>query len=312
MDQPDHWNGTGPNQRSPLDGTESVRRFAASQMVGVRERQEDDFATYDLGDDQGKGFLFVVADGMGGHEGAATVTQLAVRRFCEIARSGDDPLSHRLNRALLGANEAIARAGAQDKSLAGAGCAFLSAAIENEKLSWISAGDCSLSLFRRGELRQLNEDHSMRSELRKMVAAGQLSATAASQDPRRSMLRSALRGSDIRLIDASSQPLPLIPGDVVILASDGLETLKSRALARILNRAASLDAAGVVDRLMNAIRTLRNRQQDNVTIICYRVADTRFGRPPEPGTKAGLAVPLLILVVVLLLATAYGLSVFFG
>jgi serine/threonine protein phosphatase PrpC len=190
----------------------------------------------------------------------------------------------------------------------GAGCAFLSATVEDEALSWISVGDCSLLLFRQGKLRRLNEDHSMRSVLRKMVAAGRVSARAASQDPRRSMLRSALRGGEIRLIDGSPVPLPLIPGDLVILASDGLETLKSRAIVRVLKRAAALDPALVVDRLLSAVRAARTPHQDNVTIIFYRFADSSNARPAKPGANLGRGLLWLVLAGVLLWAAAYGLK----
>jgi protein phosphatase len=278
-------------------------------MVGARERQEDDFAARDLSDEQKQRFLFVVADGMGGHQGAAAVAQLSVRRFCEIVQASAGPLPQRLRPALLGANESIALAGVQDTSLAGAGCALLSATVEDEALSWISVGDCSLLLFRRGKLRQLNEDHSMRAVLRKMVTAGRLSASAAAQDPRRAMLRSSLRGAKIRLIDVSPEPLPLIPGDAVILASDGLETLSSRAIGRILRRAAALNPPGIVDRLLSAIRSLRARQQDNVTIVCYRFGHERRGT--KRGRKLGWAICLLILAPVVFLATVYGLKALF-
>src|SRR5882757_6670604 len=105
--------------------SEFAGRFAASQIMGARERQEDDYAATDLSGDGQERLLFVVADGMGGHSGAATVTQLAVRRFCEIAQEGDGTLDRRLPRALSGANDAIARAAILDGTLDGAGCAFL-------------------------------------------------------------------------------------------------------------------------------------------------------------------------------------------
>src|SRR5437868_15521305 len=91
----------------------TARRFTGVQVIGARARQEDDFAMHDLSDGARDRYLFAVADGMGGHEGAAAVAQVAVRRFCEIVRNAP-ALSLRLRDALAGANEAVALAGIQN------------------------------------------------------------------------------------------------------------------------------------------------------------------------------------------------------
>jgi protein phosphatase len=285
--------------------SEFAGRFAASQIIGARERQEDDYAALDLSGDGQERLLFVVADGMGGHSGATAVTQLAVRRFCEIAKGSDGPLDRRLPRALTGANDAIAKAAILDGTLEGAGCAFLCAAVEAEGLSWISAGDCSLLLFRRGKLRKLNDDHSMRPVLAEMVKTGRLSAKEAAQDPRRHSLRSALRGSEIRLIDHSADPVRLIPGDSVILASDGFDTLSARAVTKLLRHGAAEAPTHTVERLLNAIRAARARNQDNVTIIYYHLSAID-GIAPEPR-HGWRRLPGMVLAALLLLAVGYGL-----
>ena len=251
---------------------EFAPHFAAGQIIGDRERQEDAYAALDMSGRGNERFLFVVADGMGGHQGAAAVTQLAVRRFCELMKSSDAELSHRLQPALRGANDALAKAAILDATLEGAGCAFLSAAVEDGALSWISVGDCSLFLHRRGKLRKLNEDHSMRPVLAEMVATGRLLAKDAARDPRRHSLRSALKGSEIRLIDTSPAPLRLLPGDTIILASDGFETLSNRAIVKLL-RPARATASKMVDRSLAAIRAARIRNQDNATVIFYSFGD---------------------------------------
>ena len=286
--------------------SEFAGRFAASQIIGARERQEDDLAALDLSGEGPERLLFVVADGMGGHSGAATVTQLAVRRFCELVEGGDGALDRRLPSALLGANDAIAKAAILDGTLEGAGCAFLSVAVENGALSWTNVGDCSLLLFRRGQLRKLNEDHSMRPVLAQMVKTGRLSATDAARDPRRHSLRSALRGSEIRLIDNSPEPIRLMPGDSVILASDGFETLSNRAVTRLLRREIAAPPAKTVGRLLDAIQAARARNQDNTTIIIYHfgAADGVHERPPSTGWRRLLA---FVLPAAFLLAVVYGL-----
>jgi PPM family protein phosphatase len=285
--------------------SEFARRFAARQIIGARERQEDDYAALDLSGNGQERLLFVVADGMGGHRGAAAAAQLAVRRFCEIAKNCDGTLGQRLPIALAGANDAVAKAAILDGTLEGAGCAFLSAAVDDGALSWISVGDCSLLLFRRGKLRKLNDDHSMRPVLAEMVAAGRLSAKEAAQDPRRHSLRSALKGSEIRLIDNSPAPVRLIPGDSVILASDGFETLSTRAVTKLLRRGTAGAPTGMVERLIAAIRAARARNQDNATVIFYHFAD--INDVAHKNARRGML--WLLLAAALLFAGVYGLYI---
>ena len=97
----------------------------------MRERQEDAFAAYDLSEPQMERYLFAVADGMGGHAGAATAAQLCMRRFCDVVRAGGPSLALRLRDALLAANDALTVAGFKDARMQGAGCAFLGVVMEN-------------------------------------------------------------------------------------------------------------------------------------------------------------------------------------
>jgi protein phosphatase len=250
--------------------TDFSRRFAATQIFGGRERQEDDLAVLDLSHDRHERFVFVVADGMGGHIGAADAARRAVQRFCQIVRDAGGSLIERLGSALDGANAALAAAASQDSAFAGAGCTLLAAAIENGALSWISVGDSSLYLLRDGELRQLNDDHSMRPVLAELVSSGRMTADMAARDPRRGALRSALTGKQIALISNSREPFVLNPGDHILLATDGLETLSARAIARIVTRARKLTPREIVARLLTAVQSERRRHQDNTTIILYR------------------------------------------
>jgi serine/threonine protein phosphatase PrpC len=213
-----------------------------------------------------------------------------------------------LPRALAGTNDAIAKAAILDGTLEGAGCAFLSAAIDDGALSWTSVGDCSLYLFHGGKLRKLNDDHSMRPVIAASVAAGRVSAKAAAQDPRRNSLRSALKGGEIRLIDNSREPIHLRPGDGVLLASDGLETLSDRTIVKLLRRGSRVAPARIVERLLTAIGASGTRNQDNTTVIFYRFAPSGdVGQGSE--ISGGRLFLYLVLAAVLLSAVVYGLHI---
>lgn len=236
--------------------------FAGDQIVGDRERQEDAYAILDLSRGESEHLVFAIADGMGGHYGAAEVARVAVRQFCLSIKSSSPPHAAKMTDALAAANNAIAVAGAKDPRVAGAGCTLLAAVLENSLLSWASVGDCSLHLFRNGRLRRLNADHSYRA-----LAAGSGSAP---KHVSRKDLRSALTGRPIPLVDIAPEPIMVNDADSLLLASDGLETLDDRAVSQILRATEGKDPERVVEHLLRTLGTKGIRNQDNTTIVFCR------------------------------------------
>ena len=172
----------------------------------------------------------------------------------------------RLGEALQLANAAIANCVEENPALNGMGCTLVGTAFGAAGVEWVSVGDSPMFLVRRGEIFLLNEDHSLAPEIDKLAAAGKMTWEDAQSDPRRHFLRSALTGAEIELIDRSRVPLVLEPGDVVIIASDGIHTL------------GHADILGVVE--AHAAQRTRCRRR--------RAADgRRRGRRPLPGQHDG-------------------------
>ena len=167
----------------------------------------------------------VLADGMGGHAGGALASCTACTIFLRAYETSAGDVPARLDEALQLANAAIADCVEENPALNGMGCTLIGTTFGAAGVEWVSVGDSPLFLVRRGEIVLLNEDHSLAPEIDKLAAAGKISWEEAKTDPRRHFLRSALTGTEIDLIDRSRRPLALEPGDVVILASDGIHTL---------------------------------------------------------------------------------------
>jgi protein phosphatase len=212
----------------------------------------------------------VLADGMGGHTGGA----LASRTVCEcfLATSVDvlSDVKAQLKGALVAANRAIAEKVEVNSHLSGMGSTLIGAAFGREGLEWVSVGDSPLYLFRRGEIALLNEDHSLAPALDQMAAEGRMSAEAARNDPRRHMLRSALTGEALELVDISKKPLPLEPGDYVVLASDGIHTIDDAEISRVIAAYAEDGPNAVARALIRAVEQVRDPHQDNITVIVVR------------------------------------------
>jgi PPM family protein phosphatase len=221
------------------------------------------------GDDTGAG-IAVLADGMGGHAGGALASRMVCEAFVSVAAESGDETNTRLLSALDAANAAVATKIAENPLLAGMGSTLIGALFGRDGVAWISVGDSPLYLFRRGEVAILNEDHSLAPELDRLVEAGHLTADEARRDPRRHMLRSAVTGDEIDLIDVSANPLALEPGDYVVLASDGVATLDRHEIARVIHGYAHDGPEAVARALIRAIEAVREPHQDNATVLVVR------------------------------------------
>jgi serine/threonine protein phosphatase PrpC len=103
-------------------------------------------------------------------------------------------------------------------------------------LQWVSVGDSLLYLLRDGMLKRLNDDHSMGPQIDLMARNGMIDAEAARTHPQRNCLTSALTGKDIPELDCKGQRLELEDGDIIVLASDGLQSVAEEDIASILDR----------------------------------------------------------------------------
>jgi protein phosphatase len=240
--------------------------YATRAAQGARNYQEDAAAVCA----DGNALTAVLADGMGGHAGGAVASGVASAAFLRAFRDwAAEDVRVRLARSLDSANAAIAARAAGSPSLAGMGCTLIGTAFLSDRLEWISVGDSPLYLLRRGEITRLNADHSLAPEIDRLAEMGRMSRDEAKFDPRRHILRSALTGTEIELIDRPREPLALGPGDIVVLASDGIHTLPEAEIGRLVSGAATVDdAAGA---LLAAVAAVDDPHQDNTTVVVVRV-----------------------------------------
>ena len=181
----------------------------------------------------------------------------------------EDP-NERLMAALEAANYAIHDRVAAEPELIGMGTTLVAAVVEGHELRWVSVGDSPLWLVRSGEIRRLNANHSVAGELAEQVAAGEMTAAEAAEAPGRAMLFSALLGEYIDLVDIPEAPVRLEPGDVVMIASDGVETCGPDELIDIVCGGDDA-AAELVDRVLAAVEDHEIDYQDNATLVVCRL-----------------------------------------
>ena len=249
---------------------------AKSATKGAREYQEDSAAFWPEsggpGDDADLGetsLLAVLADGMGGHAGGALASKMVCDTFIDFVKSEGLERGH-LAPGLEAANGSIASTISVRPELSGMGSTLVAALFNESGMEWVSVGDSPLYLFRRGEVALINEDHSLAPALDQLAREGKITEDQARQDPRRHMLRSAVTGEDLELVDLSKKALQLVEGDIVLLASDGIHTLEEDEIARVTGAYAPDGVAAIAEALVRAVENIRAPHQDNTTVIAVQ------------------------------------------
>ena len=161
--------------------------------------------------------LFVVADGMGGHQGGEVAANLAVRTVANADRSNREQLRD----AIIEANRVVHETALEEPELHGMGTTLTALAVSQEADSHqfviLNVGDSRVYRHRDGELEQLTEDHSYVAEL---VRRGELDNQAAEVHPYRNMLTRAIGvHADVEVDEWLLEP---VAGDRFMLCSDGL------------------------------------------------------------------------------------------
>jgi len=188
-------------------------------------------------DDDTPVLLAIIADGIGGHKAGEIASKIAVATIISsVAESdGTDPLWI-LKSALLEANHSITSEAETDDSKKGMGSTVACALVIDTALYIATLGDSRLYLVRDNVIQQLNLDHTWVQEA---LEVGVITSEEARSHPRRHLIRSYLGSSDpihpdLRLYMNSeenqeqakaNQGLPLVPGDQVLICTDGLTDL---------------------------------------------------------------------------------------
>lgn len=250
--------------------------FAGRQFLGAREYQEDFYAFSDgATNEHGEitSLLLALADGMGGHNAGEYASMVAVESFIDNYHTQKGETTQKLMQAMYAANRQIGdEIAKQPELLNGMGTTFVALYVQNHHLQWISVGDSPLLLYRRGELKRLNQDHSLAPLLKVKVTSGQLTQEQASVHPDRHTLRSALLGDGIDMIDCPTAPYELQRHDIVICASDGLLSMSDNEVRQRLDILQRLPAGEIANGLLRTVFEMQLPRQDNATVAVIKIS----------------------------------------
>jgi protein phosphatase len=235
-----------------------VRGFGLTDPGRVRSSNEDRFVVVELARTMyvhqtnvpqskaqygsHRGHLFLVADGVGGHQAGEVASALGVvtvegfvlntlKRLVSMEVPEEQGVLKEFRSALLEADARIFEEASRHPELLGMGTTLTMAFAVNRRLLVAHAGDSRCYLLSGGELRQLTQDHTMVAE---MVRQGAMSAAEASSHPYRHVITNVLGGKEPGVL-VELLKLDLEAGDVVLMCSDGLtEMVPDARIAAIL------------------------------------------------------------------------------
>lgn len=280
-----------PNPRSHC----VVRSFGMTDTGRIRFSNEDHFVIAEMSRNlcihhtsvpQSKtqyssyrGHLFLVADGMGGHQAGEVASAISVvsvedfllntvKRFFRLKESDEQCVMKEFQAALQQADARIFEEATHHPELAGMGTTLTMAFAINWRLFVAHAGDSRCYLYSKGKLQQLTQDHTMVAE---MIRMGILSPKEASRHPDRNVITNVLGGRELG-VQVEMHRLDLEPGDVLLLCSDGLNGMvPDTRIAELLQE--EREPQRTCERLVAEANA--NGGKDNITVVvaCFDEAN---------------------------------------
>ena len=256
--------------RAHIKGMQLIRLKSQGKTdIGrVRSVNQDSYAI----DDSNR--LFIVADGMGGHAGGEIASKLCIeciRSYAENARQTfhdkqdrthpDGKITETLSSSINFASMKIYERALEEPSLKGMGTTATVLALVDNYAYCAHVGDSRLYLFRCGFIYQLTSDHSLVNE---QIQAGLISKEEAKFHQLRNVITRSVGFQEVEDVDTYS--LPVEPGDVFLICSDGLTgKIEDAAISQLI-------AEKRVDAIDDLIQIANERGgEDNITAVLVEV-----------------------------------------
>ena len=244
--------------------------FAELSDVGkVREHNEDNFghsAPANPAEARTRGWLFVLADGVGGHDRGEVASNIAVETLTSCFHNGEagEPAATLLQKLVQQANLKIYETGTAASAGTRAMCTtIVSCLIRYDRATIAHVGDSRCYLIRRGQAQLLTNDHSLIGE---QVRMGLISEEEAKTSEKRHVLSRSLGTNMVVNVDITEHQV--LAGDLLLLSSDGFHgAVSANEITAITNRFHNLTEA--VGHLISLAR--EEDGSDNITVQLIRI-----------------------------------------
>lgn len=274
---------------NPASVSQNLHPYSSRTEVGyVREHNEDNLLVAPP--------LFVVCDGMGGHEAGEVASEIAVNTISRLApeKLDVDALGHAVEEA----NLAIIEAADKGVGRQGMGTTCTAAILDGDRLAIAQVGDSRAYLLHNGSLQQLTRDHSVVADL---IESGEITPAEARTHQWRSFITRALGLEPY--MKADLYEIDVTQGDRLMLCSDGLYSMvPDKEIETILSQAATTQEA--TDMLIDA--ALASGGSDNITVIVADVTGYNMQKSRKAARRSRITGALIVVAMLAIIGVAIG------
>lgn len=203
--------------------------------------------------------LFIVADGMGGHNGGGFASSYTVDVMTKVIEESKETLPKKiLEQAIVAANNEIRKKAAQSAELMGMGTTVVCATCVDDVLHVANVGDSRLYIIG-DEIRQITTDHSYVEE---MIRMGGLDRESARTHPKKNIITRAIGADDNVVPDFFT--VKLKRNEIVLMCSDGLTNMLDDEEIRMI----LMGQRDIVERAEELIKAANNHGgKDNIAVV---------------------------------------------
>lgn len=240
-------------------------RVVSKTNVGmVRSNNEDSFLVREP-------YLFVVADGMGGHAAGEIASRATLKAFeaatHELRVGFEGDASNVLKEAFIKANEHVFKMAVSNEEYTGMGTTMTALYLQADNTAYVAhIGDSRMYLFRHGVLMQVTQDHTY---VTKLLEERKITRQEAQIHPKRHMLMRAIGVEEE--IEFDVIPFTVEAGDRLLLCTDGLSDMLTEMEMTAIMEQEDLDAVG--EALIE--KALDNGGRDNVTLVLIDLGEEK-------------------------------------
>ena len=248
--------------------------YGKSDRGKLRQANEDYFACEKISSNE---YIFIVADGMGGHQAGDVASKLGTLNFVhhyKELREKEIPMLDSLKESIVKANDSILQKALADLKKRGMGTTFSAIAVADMKGYIVHVGDSRIYIVRNNEILRLTTDHTF---VEKMVEEGRLTDEEAREHPQKNILYMSL-GARQSFSPEISERFDLNEDDRFILCSDGLNNMVPDNVIKEYVTAHSPQKA--VEQLI--IKANDNGGLDNITLVVVHVDESKNSDDTEP------------------------------
>lgn len=239
-----------------------MKSYSMTDKGRIRKENQD----YVFASDERIGMLpnlYIVADGMGGHNAGNKASSCAVKAYLKsVRRTREAQPVKVMNQAVERANEKVLQEAASNVDYRGMGTTMVAATVKDGTLYVANIGDSRLYLVRDG-ITQITRDHSLVEE---MIRSGGITKEEGRNHPDKNVITRAIGVN--HHVTADIFDIEVTQKDTILMCSDGLSNMLSdQEMYQIIKEEKNIENAG--RRLVQEAN--RNGGGDNITVLLVKM-----------------------------------------